>query len=176
MAGEATTTSTGASEASRAGAWSFGLALASAVALSPAACAKPESFTSTVTIEQTQLFGGADAPVVMDVHMLFSECPGAQRKVVRGDKAFAACAKKYKTGDKVPVEILVTYRSERGDYRNEVVKLGDCARTVDPKDEASYEVVQDCRDVVVNGVVTGVHCDRTRNDALIAKCPWFRRK
>jgi hypothetical protein len=131
-----------------------------------------------VEVVQTQAFGGGDqgTPSVMDVELLFLECPGVQRKVIRGDKAFAACARKLAKGDKLPVEIVVSYRADRGDYRNEVVKLGECERTVDPRDEASYETVQECADVVINGAVTGVHCDRTRGEALLAKCPWFRRK
>lgn len=80
------------------------------LALAPAACTRPETFTSTIEIQQTQLFGTADAPTVMDVHMVFPECPGTQRKVVRGDKAFAPCAKKYKVGDKVPVAIQLSYQ------------------------------------------------------------------
>jgi hypothetical protein len=62
----------------------------------------------------------------------------------------------------------------KGEYKNRVVKLGECNRKIDPNDEASYEVVQDCEDMVVNGVVVGVHCDRTRNKELINKCPWFK--
>lgn len=140
------------------------------------ACSKPKTFTSTVEITQTQVFGTDDAPSVMDVHMTFSDCPGTQQKVVRGDKAFASCAKKLKKGDKVPVEIVLQWKADRGEYRNEVVKVAGCARTPDPKDDASYEVVQTCTDVVINGAVAGIHCDRNRADALVAKCPWFRRK
>lgn len=150
--------------------------LASGLVVASVACKRPQTFTSTVEITQTQVFGADDAPSVMDVHMTFSECPGVQQKVVRGDKKFAACAKKLKKGDKVPVEILVTWRSDRGEYRNEVVKVAGCERTPDPKDDASYETVQMCTDVVINGAVTGIHCDRTRSEALVAKCPWFKRK
>ncbi|MBS2015562.1 MAG: hypothetical protein JST00_21930 [Deltaproteobacteria bacterium] len=157
------------------GVWSLAVAAVAAVAFS-AACSKPQTFTSTVEITQTQVFGTGDAPTVMDVHMVFTECPGIQVKVVRGDKKFASCAKKLKKGDKVPVEILLQYKSDRGEYRNEVVKVDGCERTPDPKDDASYETVQTCSDVVINGAVTGVHCDRTRSDALVAKCPWFKRK
>lgn len=142
-----------------------------------AACSKPKHFTSTVEVVQTQVFGtDPGAPSVMDLELVFVDCPGKQRNIIRGDKTFAGCAKKYKKGEKVPVEILMSYRSERGEYRSEIVKVGDCERIVDPKDDASYEVVQKCSDVVINGAVTGVHCDKTRGDELVSKCPWFRRK
>lgn len=140
------------------------------------ACSKPTRYTSTVEVVQTQTFGDQVAPAVIDLELVFVDCPGTQRKVIRGDRAFAACARKFAKGDKLPVEIVMTYRPDRGDYRNEIVKVADCERTVDPKDDASYESIQQCKDVVVNGVVTGVHCDRTRDGELIAKCPWFRRK
>lgn len=150
--------------------------LAGGLVVASVACSKPQRFTTNVEITQTQSFGTDDAPSVMDIHMTFTECPGVQQKVVRGDKKFGACAKKLKKGDKVPVEILVTYRSDRGEYRNEVVKVAGCERTPDPKDDASYETVQMCTDVVINGSVTGIHCDRSRSEALVAKCPWFKRK
>jgi len=150
--------------------------VATVVVVAATACSKPQTFTSTVEITQTQLFGSDDAPSIMDVHMTFSDCPGTQQKVVRGDKAFAACAKKLKKGDKVPVEIVLQWKADRGEYRNEVVKVAGCARTPDPKDDASYETVQMCTDVVINGAVTGIRCERNRPEALVAKCPWFRRK
>lgn len=151
----------------------IGLGLAAA---SLGACSKPTRYTSTVEVVQTQTFGNSSAPAVMDLEVVFVDCPGTQRKLIRGDKVFAACARKLAKGDKVPVEIAMTYRSDRGEYRNDIVKIGGCERTIDPQDEASYESVQQCTDVVVNGIVSGVRCDRTRGDDLIAKCPWFRRK
>jgi hypothetical protein len=152
------------------------LGVATLVAAIPA-CNKPQKYKSTVEITQTQPFGtDPKAPTVMDLEVVFVDCPGTQRKLLRGDKAFAACALKYKKGDKVPVDILVTYRSDRSEYRDEVVKVGDCVRTIDPKDDASFGVIQECKDVVINGSVSGVHCDRTRGPELVAKCPWFRRK
>jgi hypothetical protein len=142
-----------------------------------ACSSKPQKFTSMVEIVQTQGFGSdPKAPTVYDLEVIFTDCPGVQRKLLRGDKAFAACAMKLNKGDKVPVEIVLTYRADRSEYRDEIVKVGDCPRVVDPKDDASYGVIQECKDVVINGAVTGVHCDRTRGAALVAKCPWFKRK
>ncbi|MBX3185889.1 MAG: hypothetical protein KF819_02695 [Labilithrix sp.] len=154
----------------------FVVALAAA-GLTSAACAKPTRHTSKVEIRQTELFGDESAtPKLMDLDLLFVECPGAQRKIVRGDEKFASCAKKYKAGDTLTAEIQLTWRADRGSYRGDVVKVGDCERKIDPRDDASYDIVQTCTDVVVNGVVTGVRCDRGRTPDLVAKCPWFRRK
>jgi hypothetical protein len=109
----------------------------------------------------------------VDVEVSFFDCPGEQRKTIRGDKAFAACILKQKVGDKLPVKLWYGRVSDDR-YGNKIVKLGPCDRTPDPKDEASFEVVQDCEPVVVNGVDVGVHCDRRRSKALLAKCPWFK--
>ena len=46
----------------------------------------------------------------------------------------------------------------------------------DPRDARSYEVVQECSDVVVNGLKAGFHCDRKPNRELLDKCPWFARQ
>lgn len=144
-----------------------------------AACShKSERYKTNVEVLQTQVFGAerAEAPSIMDLDLLYADCPGRQRNVIRGDKAFATCAQKYKKGDRLEVDVKTDWRADRGEYRSEIVKVGDCERTVDPKDEASYEVVQQCDDLVINGVSMGVHCDRTRNAAVVAKCPWLRRK
>jgi poly(hydroxyalkanoate) depolymerase family esterase len=82
----------------------------------------------------------------------------------------------YKAGDKVAVDLLASYNSEKGSYRVVVTKLGDCEVKQDPKDEANYEIVETCTDVKASGAVVGVHCDRTRSKELVAKCPWLRRK
>jgi hypothetical protein len=56
------------------------------------------------------------------------------------------------------------------------VKVGECARKVDPQDDATYEMLRSCEDVKIHGVPMGVHCDKTRSPELVAKCPWFYRK
>jgi len=146
------------------------------ILLTCSACSRSTRHTTKVEVVQAQVFGGEGGPSILDLDLLFTECPGAQRKIIRGDKAFAGCAKKIAKGDKLEVELLTTYKADRGEYRSEIVKVGECERKVDPKDDASYEVVQQCTDVTIHGIVTGVHCDRTRSDELVAKCPWFRRK
>lgn len=162
----------------KAGAALVSISALAVLATASTGCSKPSRHETEVEVLQTELFGEADkaAPALMDLDLLFVECPGGPRKIIRGDTKFATCAKKYKKGDKIPAEILLTWRGDKGSYRSDVVKLGDCERRLDPKDDASYDQVQQCTDVVVNGVVTGVRCDRTRSDELVAKCPWFKRK
>ena len=151
-----------------------------AVSLSSAGCGeKPAKYTTTVEIVGVQRLGGQDPkaqPGMMDLELKYSECPGDARRVIRGDKTFSQCGAKFKKGDKVPADVMLTYSSERGQYRSELVRLDDCEVKLDPKEEANYETVQDCKDLVSSGAVVGVHCDRTRNAELVAKCPWLKRR
>ena len=141
------------------------------------ACDKPVHYTTTVEVVQMQRFGQEKTgPGMMDLELKFIECPGDARKIMRGDKTFGQCGAKFKVGDKVSAELVQTYSTERGSYRSEIVRLDDCSVKLDPKEEANYEIVQDCKDLVASGAVVGVHCDRTRNKELVAKCPWFRRR
>ncbi|AKV01267.1 hypothetical protein AKJ09_07930 [Labilithrix luteola] len=148
------------------------------VLLLTAGCDKPKHYTTTVQLAQLQRFGqttpGSKASI-MDLELKFVDCPGDAMKLVRADKAFGECAANFKSGDKLEAELVSTYSSERGGYRNEVVRIGSCPLKMDPKEEANYEMVQTCRDLEATGVVVGVHCDRQRSKELVAKCPWFRR-
>jgi hypothetical protein len=154
------------------------LALAFSLPVALSACSKPKTYTTQVVVEQVQTFGSASGgmPSLMDLDIKFVDCPGNQHRIMRGDKAFSACGGKIKKGDKLTAEILFTYAAERDQYRSEVVKLGDCPVKLDPKDEANYEMVQTCTDLTASGATVGVHCDRTRNKALVEKCPWYKRK
>jgi hypothetical protein len=148
-------------------------------ALFASGCEKPATYTTKVEIVQIQKLGGRDpstGPGMMDLELKFLECPGDARKVIRGDKNFSPCGAKFKKGDQVPVELVLNYSYERNQYRNDLLKVGDCPIKLDPKEDANYEVIQDCKDLVSSGAVVGVHCDRTRNKDLLAKCPWFRRR
>lgn len=151
------------------------------VSLSIAACGeKPTKYTTTVEIIQVQRLGGGQDPKappgMLDIELKYADCPGDARRVMRGDKTFSQCGAKFKKGDKVPAEIVLTYSTERSQYRSELVRLDDCEVKLDPKEEANYETVQDCKDLVSSGAVVGVHCDRTRNKDLVAKCPWLKRR
>ena len=113
---------------------------------------------------------------MMDLELKYSDCPGDARRVMRGDKTFSQCGAKFKKGDKIAADLVLSYSSEKGQYRSELVRLDDCEVKLDPKEEANYESVQDCKDLVSSGAVVGVHCDRTRNPELVAKCPWLKRR
>ena len=140
---------------------------------------KPTKYTTTVEIVGLQRLGNQDPkalPGMMDLELKYTDCPGDARRVMRGDKTFSQCGAKFKKGDKVPAELVVSYSWERGQYRSEILRLDDCEVKLDPKEEANYETVQDCKDLISSGAVVGVHCDRTRNKDLVAKCPWLRRR
>lgn len=152
--------------------------LLSGVLVLASGCDKPVTYSTTVEVMQVQRFGqdprtGAG---ITDLELKFIDCPGDARDIVRGDKTFGQCGVKFKKGDKIKADVVARYSAERGQYRSQIVRLDDCPVNLDPKEEANYEMVQDCKDLVVSGVTVGVHCDRTRNDELVAKCPWFRRR
>lgn len=152
------------------------VALAVLVAPLTLGCRKPKQYSTTMEILQIRRFGQDPKGGTTELELKFTDCPADARKVVRGDKTFGACAASFQRGDKLPAEIVLNYSSERGSYRNELVRLGDCPVKLDPKDDANYEIVQECRDLVATGAVVGVHCDRQRSPALLEKCPWLRRK
>jgi hypothetical protein len=138
---------------------------------------KASHYTTTVEVIQVQRMGqDPKAPGMTDLELKFVDCPGDARKMIRGDKAFGVCGAKFKKGDKISAEVVLSYSTDRGGYRNELVRLEDCPVKLDPKEDANYEVVQECKDLMASGAVVGVHCDRTRSAELIAKCPWFKRK
>jgi hypothetical protein len=151
-------------------------AFAALASIVVAGCSGKKTYHTTVELTRVHPFGrDPKAPGMMDIELRYSECPGDARKLIRGDKEFAKCAVGFKTGAKVPVDVVSTYVSDRGAYRSEIVKIGDCTIKTDPKDEANYEQIEECTDLKMSGGVVGVHCDRTRNAALVAKCPWLRR-
>ena len=151
-----------------------------ALSLSSAGCGeKPTKYTTTVEIVGLQRLGSQDPkapPGMMDLELKYSDCPGDARRVIRGDKTFSQCGAKFKKGDKIAADLVLSYSSEKGQYRSELVRLDDCEVKLDPKEEANYETVQECKDLVSSGAVVGVHCDRTRNNELVAKCPWLKRR
>jgi hypothetical protein len=145
-----------------------------ALAVSIAACSnKPEHYQTTVQIARTQVVPTATTKVI-DVELEYSDCPGEQQEIFQGDAAFADCMAKYKPGDKVAANIVFAKLPD-GHYDSEVEKVGDCPRKRDANDDRSYELVHECKDVVVNGTVVGFHCDHKPTRELLAKCPWFRR-
>src|SRR5262245_7641295 len=128
------------------------------------ACESPKRFTTTMEVIQVETFkNDTGVPEKLSLELRYAECPGEAIRVIQADKAFAACNPGLKSGDKVKVEFVSTWQSDRGSYRSDVVRMGDCPMKQDTKDEASYEIVQTCTDVIATGTVIGVHCDRTRS-------------
>jgi hypothetical protein len=113
---------------------------------------------------------------MMDLEMRYVDCPGDARRIMRSDKAYAACATSIKAGDKLEAELELKYSPEKSVYRSNLLRLGDCPVTLDLKDESNYEIFQECEDLVASGSNVGVHCTRQRSEKLLAKCPWLRRR
>ena len=153
------------------------LALCVGLIVGLSACEKPAHYTTTVELLKIRRFGqDAKAGGVTEIELKYADCPGDARVVLRAEKSFAACGAKLNRGDKIPAEVMHAYSRERGTYRSTITKIADCPLQVDTKDEANYELVQQCRPVVATGMEVGVHCDRQRGPELLAKCPWLRRR
>lgn len=147
------------------------------LALGLAGCEDKKTYATTIEIVQVERFGAAgDAAGTIDIELRYAECPGDGRRVIRADEELARCAPALKAGDRVPAKIVARYVPDRGSYRSDIVELAGCKVKLDPKEEANYEMVQTCTELKTTGTVVGVHCDRTRNEDLVAKCPWLRRR
>lgn len=134
-----------------------------------------ESMVEIVRMEKVRLDEKGE-PLVVDVEISYYACPGTQMEVIRGDKNFADCLyKSHKVGDKLKVHVN-WYWDSFGYYKWKVTQLNGCPRRVDPLDEISFELVQECEDYYIYGVKVGFSCNQIPNAALIEKCPWFRRK
>lgn len=114
-------------------------------------------------------------PLDLDVEFSYPDCPGDQVEVIRGDAAFAQCLSKYKLGDKVPVHIEYHFLDE-GYWDWDIHEMGGCKRPPDPEDVASFDTVQECEPLKVNGIEEGFVCNRIPQKTLLAKCPWFNRR
>jgi hypothetical protein len=142
------------------------------------ACEKPpRTFETKVTLKSVAVVarekGGA--PQIVEVEVEYPECPGEQLETLQGNAEFTKCAAKFKVGDTLPATVDWG-PTDFGHYDSEIVRIGDCPRKRDPRDARSYEVVQECTDVIVNGMKAGFHCDRKPNKDLLEKCPWFARQ
>lgn len=135
------------------------------------------TFDTKLVIKSVETVHRDDAgkPVVVEVTVEYPDCPGEQLETFQGNIEFTSCFAKYKDGDSLPATVEWAPTSF-GHFDSEITRLGDCKRVRDPNDARSYEVVQDCRDIVVNGIVAGFHCDRKPDKELLDKCPWFARQ
>jgi hypothetical protein len=155
------------------------VSVACALALVSASCAKkPRNYDTKVTLRGVEVIA-RDAttgnPTLIEINVEYPDCPGEQLETLQGNAEFSKCAQKYKPGDIIPTTVEWG-PTDFGHYDSEITKLGDCLRARDPRDARSYEVVQVCTDVVVNGAKAGFHCDRKPNKELLEKCPWFARQ
>ncbi len=151
---------------------------AAAVALALTGCGKKaRTYDTKVTLKSVEVVArdGAGEPLIVEVNVEYPDCPGEQLETLQGNVDFTKCAIKYKSGDVLPTTVEWG-PTDYGHYDSEITKLGDCPRKRDPRDARSYEVVQVCSDVVVNGVKAGFHCDRRPSQELLEKCPWFARQ
>lgn len=156
---------------------SFGvLAVLGLAGLASTGCHKSKQYESEVEITRFAAVRKDDAGKILtaDTEFSYFACPGTQIETVRGDGAFATCMQRYSVGQKVKIKIEHHWTDE-GHYEWTVHKIGDCERTIDPNDEASFALLRDCEDFRVNGAKVGFSCDLKAEKSLTDKCPWFRR-
>lgn len=151
-----------------------GLALVASV--TSLSCHRSKSYDAEVEVSRISVVRKDDSgkPATTDFEFSYVNCPGTQVETVRGDGKFSACVARYSVGQKVKVQ-LVHQWSDEGHYVSVVQKVGDCDRTVDPNDEASFTLLRECEDWEVNGARVGFQCSMKPEKGLLAKCPWFRR-
>jgi hypothetical protein len=65
---------------------------------------------------------------------------------------------------------------DEGHWTFEVHEAAGCKRPPDPNDEASFKMIRDCGDWVVNGAPVGFQCDYSDQKRLVQKCPWFKKR
>ena len=154
----------------------FGAVLSSLVLVVPA-CHRPKHYDANVEVTRVAAVREDETgkPLTLDVEVSYVDCPGTQMEVIRGGPEFAACAGKYKVGDKLQVGIDHEW-DEEGHYKWTVRKVGDCTRVPDPNDEASYALVRECDDWSINGTRVGFQCKYIPEKKLVDKCPWFKRR
>ncbi len=139
---------------------------------------KPRMFDTTVTLRSVEIVARdpkTNDPRIVEINVEYPDCPGEQLETLQGNQEFTQCASKFKVGQVIPATIEWG-PTDYGHYDSEITRLGDCPRKRDPRDARSYEVVQSCGDVIVNGNKAGFHCDRKPTKELLTKCPWFARK
>jgi hypothetical protein len=139
-------------------------------------CHRSKHYEANVEITRVEQIRKDDHGVLLtsDAEFSYVECPGTQIEVIRGGKDFSACMQKYKVGEKVKVKVEHRWDPE-GHWDYDVVELGGRAQPPDPNDEASYKLVRECSDWVVNGASVGFQCNYQSKKELNAKCPWFKK-
>lgn len=152
------------------------LAFAGVVVALPGCKAKAKIYDAKVKLNRVApiRFSADGKPRDTDVEFDWFQCPGSQVEIIRGDAAFAECMKKYKPGDEVAVKVDYHW-DKSGHYDWDVTEMGGCKRPPADDDLSSFDTVQECQPIVVNGVEEGFKCRRIPKKELLAKCPWFAR-
>lgn len=153
------------------------LGLVLVVGLAASACSKPKRYESAVQIVRKEIVEkAADGTAEqVDYEVEWDACPGDQFQVIRGGRAFAECTAKYDVGDEVPVYVRHWW-DDRGFYRWDIERMGDCWRAIEPDSVGSYEKGQECKDVENFGYKAGFECSRKPFKQLVKRCPWMARE
>ena len=137
---------------------------------------KEERYESVVQVVSRTVVEVEDGkPSQVDFELEWDPCPGDQFQVIRGNKEFAECTTKYKSGTYVPV-IVKHFWDPRGYYRWDIEKMGECDRPIEPQSPGSYEKGQACTEVTQFGHKSGFSCSRKPFKALVSRCPWMARE
>ena len=146
-------------------------------ALAAAGCHRSKQYEATVEVTRIAVIRTDEAgdPLTLDVEFTYPECPGSQSEVIRGGDEFSDCAKSLKVGEKVTAKLVHKWDPE-GFYDYDVYELNGCKRPPDPEDEASFKMVRDCKDWMVNGAAVGFQCNYANKKELKKKCPWFKQR
>jgi hypothetical protein len=153
------------------------LGLVLGLGLAASACSKPKRYESAVQVVRKEIVEkSADGKAEqVDFEVEWDACPGDQFQVIRGGRAFAECTAKYDVGDEVPVYVRHWW-DDRGYYRWDIERMGDCWRTIEPESVGSYEKGQECHDVENFGYKAGFQCSRKPFRSLVKRCPWMARE
>jgi hypothetical protein len=153
-----------------------GLVVGALVLAFGTACRRSKHYETNVEVTRIAAVrkDASDKPVTLDFEIAYSDCPGTEVEVIRGDADFAECVSKFKVGDNVKVGI--DHEWAGGHYKWTVRTVGDCSRIPDRGDEASYAMVRECDDWNVNGTRVGFQCKHIPEKKLVDKCPWFQRR
>jgi hypothetical protein len=141
------------------------------------ACSKVHRYESAVQVVRKEVVekDASGVTLQVDFEVEWDACPGDQFQVIRGGRWFAACTEKYGVGDTVPVYVR-HFWDDRGFYRWDIERMGDCWRPVEPESVGSYEKGQECKDTMNQGFKTGFNCSRKPFRALVKRCPWMARE
>ena len=129
-----------------------------------------------ITRMDTITFDKDNNHTAVDLEISYIECPGDQIEVIRGDRNFAQCLYSLgkKVGDKLHVDIEWKW-GHLGYYKWVVKRVDTCERVIDLNDQASFDLIEECEDIIVYGNKVGFTCKKIPTDKLIKVCPWFKK-